>query len=181
MADSRYETATGGGAVRSWHNAMVPPVSLRFPRQPSLQPYFKLHGSSNWIDANNGRRLLVMGGNKATTIAQHPILKWNYQRFEEYLAKPSVRLMVIGYSFGDHHINQAIAEAADRGTLRLFVIDPLGVDVLDKNRSAPIPGPDPLFTRLQPHIIGASRRTVREIFGNDRVEHAKVIRFFTPT
>jgi SIR2-like domain len=152
-----------------------------FRVSPNLQPYFKLHGSSNWIDANNGRRLLVIGGNKATTIAQHPILKWNYQRFEEYLAKPGVRLMVIGYSFSDHHVNQTIAGAAARGTLSLFIIDPLGVDVLDKNRNAPIPAPDPLYTQLQPHIIGASRRTVREIFGNDRVEHAKVMRFLTST
>jgi SIR2-like domain len=143
------------------------------------QPYFKLHGSSNWIDANNGQQLLVMGGDKATTINQHPILKWYHERFKQYLAKPDVRLMVIGYSFGDHHINQAIAEAADRSTLRLFIIDPLGVDVLDKNRNAPIPGPNPLFTRLQPHLVGASRRTVREIFGNDRVEHAKVMKFIT--
>jgi hypothetical protein len=119
-----------------------------------------------------------MGGNKATTIEQHPILKWNYERFKEYLAKPGMRLMVIGYSFGDYHINQAIAEVADRDTLRLFIIDPLGVDVLDKNRNAPIPAPDPLFTRLQPHVVGASRRTVRDIFGRDRVEHAKVMRFF---
>lgn len=87
--------------------------------------------------------------------------------------------MVIGYSFGDDHINRTLGEAADRGTLRLLIIDPLGVDVLDKNRNAPIPAPDPLFTRLQPHIIGASRRTLREIFGNDRVEHAKVTRFIT--
>jgi hypothetical protein len=120
-----------------------------------------------------------MGGNKATTIRQHPILQWNYERFEEYLAKPGMKLMVIGYSFGDDHINQAIAEAADRGGLSLFIIDPLGVDILDKNRNAPIPGPDSLFTRLQPYVIGASRRTVRDIFGSDRVEHAKVMRFIT--
>lgn len=157
----------------------LPPSDFRLT--PDSQPYFKLHGSSNWVAGNSGRELLVMGGNKATTIEQHPILKWNYERFKEYLAKPGMRLMVIGYSFGDYHINQAIAEVADRDTLRLFIIDPLGVDVLDKNRNAPIPAPDPLFTRLQPHVVGASRRTVRDIFGRDRVEHAKVMRFITST
>ena len=155
-----------------------PMPQSEFRVTPNSQPYFKLHGSSNWIDASNGQQLLVMGGNKTATINQHPILKWYHECFKQYLAKPDVRLMVIGYSFGDHHINEAIAEAADRSTIRLFIIDPLGVDVLDKNRNAPIPGPDPLFTRLQAHIVGASRRTVREIFGNDRVEHAKVMRFF---
>jgi hypothetical protein len=92
-----------------------------------------------------------------------------------------MRLMVIGYSFGDYHINQAVAEAADRNTLSLFIIDRLGVDVLDKSRNAPIPGPDPLFTRLQPHVIGGLSRTVLDIFGRDRVEHAKVMRFITST
>ena len=86
--------------------------------------------------------------------------------------------MVIGYSFSDDHINQAIGEAADRGSLRVFIVDPLGIDVLDKNRNAAIYSPDPLFTRLQSHLIGASRRTVREIFGTDRVEHGKVMKFF---
>jgi len=37
---------------------------------------------------------------------------------------------------------------------------------------------DPLFSRLQPHLVGASRRTIRDIFGGDRVEHGKVMRFF---
>jgi hypothetical protein len=149
--------------------------------EPNRQPYFKLHGSSNWIDGNSGKQLLVVGGNKATAIQQHPILKWNYEQFEEHLGKPGMKLMVIGYSFGDGHINQAIAKAADRGGLRLFIIDPLGVDVLDKNRNAPIPGPDSLFTQLQQHLMGASRRRVHEIFGRDRVEHAKVMRFFSPS
>jgi SIR2-like domain len=164
-----------------------PGATQRFPLPPSdfciepdRQPYFKLHGSSNWIDGNSGQQLLVIGGNKATTIRQHPILEWNYKRFEEYLAKPGMNLMVIGYSFGDDHINQAIAEAADHSDLRVFIIDPLGVDVLDKNRNAPIPGSDPLFTRLKKHLMGASRRTVHEIFDWDRVEHGKVMRFFNP-
>jgi hypothetical protein len=157
----------------------LPPSDFRVT--PDSQPYFKLHGSSNWVDRESGRELLVMGGNKATTIEQHPILKWNYEQFREYLAKPSMRLMVIGYSFGDYHINQAIAEAADRNTLSLFIIDPLGLDVSDKNRNAPVPGPDPLFTRLQPQVVGGSRRRDLDIFGRDRVEHAKVMRFITST
>ena len=150
-----------------------------FAVSSNLQPYFKLHGSTNWIDSSSGRPMLVMGGAKAATIQQHPILGWNFERFKEHLSQPDTRLMVIGYSFSDDHINQAIGEAADRGTLRVFVIDPLGIDVLDKNRSAAIYSPDPLFTRLQPRLIGASRRTVREIFGTDRVEHGKVMKFFT--
>src|SRR6202022_5210490 len=76
------------------------------------QPYIKLHGSSNWTD-ESGKELLVMGGDKLSIIDQFPILKWNHERFKEYLSRPSTRLMVVGYSFGDLHINQTIRDAAD--------------------------------------------------------------------
>src|SRR5262245_36187256 len=150
--------------------------------EKNRQPFFKLHGSSNWIDSSSGRPLLVMGGNKPATIKQHRILEWNQEQFREYLSIPDTRLMVIGYSFRDEHINRAISKAVDRGTLRLFVIDPSGLDVLDrnleKNRRLPIALADPFFEKVQPHLIGASRRPLSRIFGGDLVEHGKVMRFF---
>ncbi|SRR5713101_6776680 len=148
----------------------------KFVVEKNLQPYFKLHGSSNWIDSSSsGRPMLVIGGNKPSAIARHPILKWNHEQFKANLSKPNTRLMVIGYSFGDEHINVAIRDAAEKGTLKLFLIDPSGVDVLTKNRLAP---PGYMFEKLQPHLIGASRRLLSEIFGGDMVEHGKVMRFF---
>jgi SIR2-like domain len=144
--------------------------------QGSLQPFIKLHGSSNGTGAS-GQQLLVMGGNKTSVIAQYPILKWNHDRFKDYLSRPNTRLMVIGYSFGDPHINQTIMSATTHG-LRLFVIDPLGLDVIDENRNAPLYTPGTLLGSLQDHVIGASRRSIRDIFDGDRVEHAKVMRFF---
>jgi SIR2-like domain len=153
-----------------------PDEASKFVVQKNQQPFFKLHGSSNWIDERNGRPVLVMGGNKPSTIQQHPILKWNEERFTEYLTKPDTRLMVIGYSFGDEHINDAIDQAAKRDSLRVFIIDPKGVDVLER------PGryhfSDDFFVGLRSHLIGASRRSMRDIFGGDLVEHGKVMRFF---
>jgi len=161
------------------------PTTKRCPVQPAefaitdgLQPYFKLHGSSNWVDESTGGPLLVIGGQKRSTIEQHRILAWTHQQFAEYLATPNTRLMVIGYSFSDDHINSTIADAAERGGLRLFIVDLLGVDVLDEHRLNPIYVPGRLLVRLQTSVIGASRSTVREIFGGDDVEHAKVLRFF---
>lgn len=87
--------------------------------------------------------------------------------------------MIIGYSFGDDHINNAIVDTVKDGELSIFVIDPLGVDVIDKNRDAIIPGPNTLTRFLWPNVIGASRRSLREIFGGDRVEHNKVMKFFS--
>ncbi len=111
--------------------------SSKFAVEKGSQPYFKLHGSSNWIDRSSGQPLLVIGGKKAATIGRHKILKWNNAQFEAYLSKPNTRLMIIGYSFRDEHINVAIRDAAENGTIKLFIIDhPLGADILIKNRLA---------------------------------------------
>ena len=86
--------------------------------------------------------------------------------------------MIIGYSFSGT-INDAIASAVDRGALKLFIIDPLGMDVLNKqNPRAAIKIQDPYLEKLSPHIIGASRRPLTAIFGGDVVEHAKIAKFF---
>jgi hypothetical protein len=161
----------------------VPMDASEFVLREKCQPYFKLRGSSTWIDDRSGREMLIIGGDKPSAIERHPILKWNHEQFRVYLSKPETRLMVIGYSFRDEHINNAIGEAAERGSLRLFIIDPDGVDVLDKDyrkslfwESSDFRGP--LLLRFQNHLIGASRRTLREIFGGDMVEHGKVMRFF---
>jgi hypothetical protein len=59
----------------------------------------------------------------------HPIL-WRYQQeFDAYLGRPGARLMVIGYGYNDSHINDAIGRAVERG-LKLFIVDPLGMEVL---------------------------------------------------
>jgi hypothetical protein len=157
------------------------PDSTNFSVDLGLQPYFKLHGSSNWFSGPEGvgRPLLIMGGNKAVGINQYPILGFYHGKFREYLSQPSTRLMVIGYSFGDHHINEAIGQAADKGGLRLFIVDSAGVDVLDKqNPRNLIRVRAALQERFEPHIIGASRRPLSDIFSNDAMERDKLMRFF---
>lgn len=141
-----------------------------------MQPYFKLHGSSNWRDTNGGS-MLIMGGNKATEIGRSPILKWYHDQFEEHLFRPNTRLMVIGYGFRDNHINAIITRAVENG-LKMFIIAPEGPE-LDPSRpgrkSVVSTGLEELF---QKSLIGASRRSMREIFGSDMIEHNKVMRFF---
>ena len=108
-----------------------------FPRTtvigPRQQPYFKLHGSMNW-QANNGGSLLVMGGNKPTTMQSHQILMWYANKFTEALSRPNARLMVIGYGFGDSHINRLIHQAWKRGgrTLSMFIVHPEGREISRK-------------------------------------------------
>jgi len=146
--------------------------------QAEKQPFIKLHGSSNWSD-DRGNQLLVMGGNEPSLISRYPILKWNHEQFKTYLSYADTRLMVIGYSFGDAHINHAIIESSTNNkSIQIFIIDLLGLDVIDENRRHPMYTPGALVSALKDRVIGASRRSLREIFGNDRVEHAKVMRFF---
>ena len=120
-----------------------------------------------------------MGGQKAVSINQFPILSWYQREFRSFLSKSNARLMVIGYSFNDKHINDAIGEGVERG-LKIFIIDPSGVDVLDKRQKEPVgrPARDEYMHKLTPNIIGASRRPLSSIFNEDKVEHARVMKFF---
>jgi thiamine pyrophosphate-dependent acetolactate synthase large subunit-like protein len=99
--------------------------------------------------------------------------------FQEMLLRPATHLMVIGYSFGDLHINEAIKNAANKGA-KIFIVDISGVDVFDKrNPRTQILEPVTEFMEaLMPQIIGASRRQLKEIISSDRVENEKVMRFF---
>jgi SIR2-like domain len=154
------------------------PLGADYQIDARSQPYFKLHGSANW-HLSGAKELLVMGGNKAGMIASFPILQRYQTDFLTRLTTPNSKLMIIGYSFGDNHINNAICNAVTSAKLKTFIIDPLGADVFDKNRDAMIYQPDELAKKLRPSVIGASRRSLREVFGTDRVEYEKVMRFFT--
>jgi hypothetical protein len=120
-----------------------------------------------------------MGGNKTASIGTFRVLARYQDEFQAMLSQPDTYLMVIGYSFGDPHINGAIQAAATQG-LRIFIIDTLGVDVIDKrNIRAQIPERvTELMQALMPRIIGASRRPLNEIINSDPMEHEKVMRFF---
>jgi len=159
-------------------------LGLWAPTDPSeftvpdrFQPYFKLHGSSNWASPTD-KNLMVMGGDKQVSIDQHPILKFYYEQFCKYVCEGRTRLMVIGYSFSDDHINRALLDGAGNSELTVFVVDPLGIDVMDKNRDATVYRPDILAETLWPRTIGASRRPLSSTFRNDRVEHGKLMQFF---
>ena len=167
------------GQDRQPGGSWSPLARERFQVHERCQPLVKLHGSWNW-NIDSRQRLLIMGGDKAREIESHPILSWNFELFREYLCKPDTRLMVIGYSFRDEHVDQVIEDAAVRFGLKLFVVDPLGVDVLNENRNpvALINAESRRFRQLQSHVVGASRRSLMTTFGGDRAEHSKLMRFF---
>jgi hypothetical protein len=118
-----------------------------------------------------------MGGNKAIEINQYPLLGWYHRQFRDYLSR-ATWLMVIGYSFSDAHINQAIIDTAKQGTIGIFIIDPSGVDVRNKQDPRHMQHQTELMDAVNPRIIGASRRPFLSAFATDRVELGRLFRFF---
>ena len=164
-------------AQRDW--MPVPNGDIAVDRR--MQPYFKLHGSSNWRETH-GAPMLVMGGNKMREIGASPVLARYQQVFEETLCRGDARLMVIGYGFRDSHINDVIMRAINDRCMRMFVIAPEGGDlarVANPTHTAAIRVGTALEESFVRGLIGASRRPLRDIFGGDTIEFNKVMRFFS--
>lgn len=147
---------------------------------PDLQPIFKLHGSSNWR-TGEASEIMILGGGKARAIKRYEVLRWYVEVLAECLSDPAARLMVIGYSFRDEHINNVLMQAIETG-LQIFVVDPAGTDVAATANPLPRTAlgykPTPMQENLQKALVGASRRPLSSTFANDGVEHGKLMRFF---
>jgi hypothetical protein len=144
-----------------------------FSPVPNLQPYFKLHGS---IDIQDGRdMMLILGGDKEADIDKHPLLKSYHAQFRWWLNMPRARLMVIGYSFADAHINRMIFNAIENSGLKIFLVGPAGAKTIGANESLPLNPPQ----TIKNAIVGASSRPLRNsLSGRDMVELMKIERFF---
>jgi hypothetical protein len=149
------------------------PGSKNFELEPHRQPYFKLHGSNNWRDDDS--TILIMGGNKGPDIQNTHILRSYSAQFTHKIAQPNSKLVIIGYSFQDSHINEILEKAAQAGT-KFFVIDNNGVDVLDSAANTP-GSTQPYRHKIQDSISGASRRPLLTTLSTDQVEHGKIWRF----
>ena len=86
--------------------------------------YIKLHGSYGWL-SKDGSEAMVIGEGKTGRIEKEPLLKWFLSIFEEVLHAGNRNLVVIGYGFGDHHINAILIDAIKDSGLRLHVVCPM--------------------------------------------------------
>ena len=86
--------------------------------------YIKLHGSYGW-ETGDSTEMMVMGHAKTKIIQGEALLRWYLSLFKEVLGEPERNLVVIGYGFGDKHINEVIADAIRRCGLRLNVVSPI--------------------------------------------------------
>jgi hypothetical protein len=89
--------------------------------------YVKLHGSSNWYTAD--QQTMVIGHAKRDQIAARPLLAAYLGLFRSALAIGDRRLLCVGYSFFDEHINAAIMDGTKKG-LRLYILSPEAPDIL---------------------------------------------------
>ena len=108
---------------------------------------------------------------------ESPLLDWYGNQFRQAVTSPYARLMIVGYSFSDRHINKVLRDAHTAGA-RFFIVDPMGVDAMDKRKVSNDSITHGLWDSLYPGIIGASRRPMSSTFSSDRVEHAKLMHFF---
>lgn len=142
------------------HEALPPSIPIAVPTGgfplAGQMNYVKLHGSVDWP----GKGGMVVGGGKSASIAAHPLLNWYQEVFRSVCSQPAVRLMVIGYSFGDEHINDILAECVNRHGLRLYVVN--------------TETPDALKNRLRPDIwnglMGYSSRPLTDLFAGDDMQ-----------
>jgi hypothetical protein len=81
----------------------------------------KLHGSCNWISSDDS---MVIGKGKKEQIQKEPLLRWYSEIFKKALSHYQRRLLIIGYGFGDEHINHILAEAVGNYELKIYIISP---------------------------------------------------------
>jgi hypothetical protein len=83
----------------------------------------KLHGSYNWINSNNSD-MMVIGRGKSDQIQSEPLLKCYFEIFNDVLSKSHRRLLIIGYGFGDEHINRVVSNSVKNHGLKIYILSP---------------------------------------------------------
>lgn len=106
--------------IYTYIKKLLPEVDL--PQAQALAKfYIKLHGCTNIVTEDGD--LMVMGCNKEDLINSHYLLRYYFDIFKDKLFESQGRLLIIGYSFRDKHVNSVLMEAIERG-LKFYICDP---------------------------------------------------------
>ena len=143
---------------------------------PGCQPIYKLHGSTDWQDDSGD--LFVIGGGKESYIERKPLLVAYFAGLAQRLRQPGTRLMIIGYGFGDKHVNDLLSAAAQENrSLGVFFVHPEGRNAIHGGVAERVlPQWAPPLGYLP--CIGESRRPLWSTFRDDELEFEKLMRFF---
>jgi hypothetical protein len=139
--------------------------SLAHPATPDLSNmrlegainYCKLHGSFQW-HPTDGSPAMVVGGSKEIAVGRSPLLIEYHALFQNVLCAGDVRLLVIGYSFGDAHINRVISTAVQGYGAKIFVWDTANPLELVSNVNDSLSDATRRID-LRPYLCGAASRT----------------------
>jgi hypothetical protein len=134
-------------------------VASQYAVEPRKQPIYHLHGAAHWRDIND-RDVLVIGADKDRAIKSDYLLRPLHKKFSRDLCAGDTKVMVIGYSFGDAHINRHLLDGVDQG-LKMYLVNPAGLAAyaahkdqhLNRNELLRIP------------LIGMSTRPLSVTFG----------------
>lgn len=94
--------------------------------------YIKLHGSQDFVDENNNR-VLITGTNKNKQISDIELIQYYNEIFDKVLSQQSCRIIIIGYSFNDKHINDSIVKALKKENTIFYIIDNKDINELVKD------------------------------------------------
>ena len=127
--------------------------------------YLKLHGSYGW-KASDESNQMVIGKNKTELIDKEPILSCYFNIFKEAIKEGNKKLLIIGYGFGDKHINKVILSGVKEHNLRLYIMNTSSFSEL---RSNIINGHYYALSLLS-GVSGYFPHSFREIFPPDQSE-----------
>lgn len=91
----------------------------------------KLHGSYNWVGID-GSSAMIIGRNKEEKIKKEPLLSYYFEIFKNVLSQDQCRLLIVGYSFNDKHINRVISNAVINHELKIYTLSPEPLKELKK-------------------------------------------------
>lgn len=129
--------------------------------------YVKLHGSYHW-KSHDGSDKMVIGMDKEKQIQGEPLLNYYFDCFKEVLSKNNIKLFVIGYGFGDKHINKVIADSVRNNNLRLYVLNPSKIEKFKNDLHREKPHGDRIWNGLE----GYYPYSLAEVFsGTETVEY----------
>lgn len=93
----------------------------------------KLHGSYNWKSSDGSQKMaMAIGSGKIEQIQKEPLLNYYFDIFKKALLQNQRSLVIIGYGFGDIHINHEISKAVKDNELKIYIISPVSPEEFKK-------------------------------------------------